>query len=339
MTDDQAAALPPTLAANPRLSGWLQVQPRRLRAAEPRQGRDRPGHRHRAGADRRRRARRRPRPHSHGGDRHPDQPQRGHDLGQPVGRAVRHVRALRGGAGARRSTCRPPPSVLAWRPRASASRTAPSSARATCAPATGSSPTIPCWPATPRPALPPRRLVRAASPARRRRGSTCRTRCSGGRGSSTSSRCRTCCTGACCGRRPWAPSCTSLDEKPARAVPGVVAVVRDGSFIGVVAETEAAAEAGLAALRKGAVWDAGAGLPDETKLSAWLKSQPVETTTVDERKASTPPQVAKTIRRQYSRPFIAHASMAPSCAIAQWTAPTRCTSGRTARASTICAPT
>ena len=114
---------------------------------------------------------------------------------------------------------------------------------------------------------------------------------------------------------------TSLDDKPARAVPGIVAVVRDGNFIGVVAETEVAADAGLAALRKGAAWDAGAGLPDETKLSAWLKSQPVETTTVDERKASTPPQVAKTIRRQYSRPFIAHASMAPSCAIAQWTAP------------------
>ena len=30
-------------------------------------------------------------------------------------------------------------------------------------------------------------------------------------------------------------------------------------------------------------------------------------------------QVARTIRRQYTRPFIAHASMAPSCAIAQWT--------------------
>jgi len=111
----------------------------------------------------------------------------------------------------------------------------------------------------------------------------------------------------------------SLDETQARAVAGVSAVVRDGSFIGVVAETEAAAEAGLAELRKGATWSAGDDLPDETALSAWLKSQPVETTTVDERKAAAPAQVARTIRRQYSRPFIAHASMAPSCAIAQWT--------------------
>jgi CO/xanthine dehydrogenase Mo-binding subunit len=121
--------------------------------------------------------------------------------------------------------------------------------------------------------------------------------------------------------KPASPSAklTSLDEGAARAVAGVIAIVRDGSFIGVVADTEPAAEAGLAALRKGAVWGAGDALPDETKLATWLKSQPAETTTVDERKAAAPAQVARTVRRQYSRPFIAHASMAPSCAIAQWT--------------------
>ncbi len=112
---------------------------------------------------------------------------------------------------------------------------------------------------------------------------------------------------------------TSLDEAGARSVPGVIAVVRDGSFIGVVAETETAAEAGLAALRKGAGWGPGDELPEESKLATWLKSQPAETTIVDERTSNVPAQVARTIRRQYSRPFIAHASMAPSCAIAQWT--------------------
>ena len=117
---------------------------------------------------------------------------------------------------------------------------------------------------------------------------------------------------------PWA-KLTSLDEAGARAVPGIIAVVRDGSFSGVIAETEAAAEAGLAALRKGAAWSAGDTLPDEGKLADWLKSQPVETTTVDERKAAAPAPVARTVRRQFTRPFIAHASMAPSCAIAQWT--------------------
>ena len=35
---------------------------------------------------------------------------------------------------------------------------------------------------------------------------------------------------------------TALDEAGARAIAGVIAVVRDGSFAGVVAETEGAAQ-------------------------------------------------------------------------------------------------
>jgi CO/xanthine dehydrogenase Mo-binding subunit len=122
--------------------------------------------------------------------------------------------------------------------------------------------------------------------------------------------------------RPNSPSATlaSLDDSAARSMAGVVAVVRDGSFVGVVADTESAAEAGLAALQKGAAWAPGEPLPEEARLTDWLKAQPVETTTVDERKAAAAAQVARTLRRQYSRPFIAHASMAPSCAIAKWTA-------------------
>jgi CO/xanthine dehydrogenase Mo-binding subunit len=116
---------------------------------------------------------------------------------------------------------------------------------------------------------------------------------------------------------------TALDEAGARASPGVIAVVRNGSFAGVVASSEAAAEAGLAALRKGAVWRSEPMLPDAADLAAWLKSQPAETTTVEDRKTPKPVEVARTVRRQYSRPFIAHAAMAPSCAIAQWQGPDR----------------
>src|ERR1700750_2283728 len=54
-----------------------------------------------------------------------------------------------------------------------------------------------------------------------------------------------------------------LNDAAARAVPGFVAIVRDGNFAGVVCETEAAAEAALAALRKGATWADGETLPDE----------------------------------------------------------------------------
>lgn len=109
-----------------------------------------------------------------------------------------------------------------------------------------------------------------------------------------------------------------LDETAARAVPGLVAIARDGGFAGVVADSETAAEAALNALRKGATWSAGEPLPDEDDLAGFLKSQPVETTIIDTRPASAPRKPAQTLRRQYTRPYIAHASIAPSCAMAQW---------------------
>jgi nicotinate dehydrogenase subunit B len=109
-----------------------------------------------------------------------------------------------------------------------------------------------------------------------------------------------------------------LKDDAARAVPGFVAVGRDGNFVGVVCDSEASANAAVAALRKGASWSAGETLPDENNLADFLKAQPVESTVLDTRTAANPGKAARTIKRQYTRPYIAHASMAPSCAIAQW---------------------
>ncbi|WP_027519242.1 xanthine dehydrogenase family protein molybdopterin-binding subunit [Bradyrhizobium sp. WSM1417] len=111
----------------------------------------------------------------------------------------------------------------------------------------------------------------------------------------------------------------ALDETATRAVPGLVAIVCDGGFAGVVADSETAAEAALKALRKGATWSAGEPLPDEDDLAGFLMSQPVETTVIDTRTtAATITKAARTLRRQYIRPYIAHASIAPSCAMARW---------------------
>jgi nicotinate dehydrogenase subunit B len=111
-----------------------------------------------------------------------------------------------------------------------------------------------------------------------------------------------------------------LQEDAARAVAGLVAIVRDGNFAGVVSETEAGAEAALGALRKGAAWSPGETLPDENGLADWLKTQPAESTVIDRRTASHAAAKSRTIRRQYTRPYLAHGSIAPSCAMAQWTA-------------------
>lgn len=110
-----------------------------------------------------------------------------------------------------------------------------------------------------------------------------------------------------------------IKEDGARAVAGLAAVVRDGNFVGVVSETEDGAVAALASLRKSAVWSAGETLPDQDSLAEFLKAQPAESTIIDKRTASGAVEKKRTIRRQYTRPYIAHASIAPSCAMAQWT--------------------
>jgi len=109
-----------------------------------------------------------------------------------------------------------------------------------------------------------------------------------------------------------------LKEDGARATAGLVAILRDGNFVGVVSKTEPGAEAALKALRKGATWSAGEPLPDQDRLAEWLKAQPVESTVIDLKTAPPTLEKRRTIKRQYTRPYIAHGSIAPSCAMAQW---------------------
>ena len=130
----------------------------------------------------------------------------------------------------------------------------------------------------------------------------------------------------------------ALDETGAKAVPGVVAVARDGSFAGVVAETEDAALAGLKALAASATWQPGDALPDEGNLPAWIRSQPVETTPINTREAA--------VRRARPAPCAAR-TRGRSSPTPRWPhpAPSRsgrtgaCASGHIPRASTTCAPT
>ena len=54
----------------------------------------------------------------------------------------------------------------------------------------------------------------------------------------------------------------SFDQAAVKALPGVIAVVRDGSFLGVVAEREEQAIKAREALKASARWSGGAELPD-----------------------------------------------------------------------------
>ncbi|RYU08847.1 molybdopterin cofactor-binding domain-containing protein [Nocardioides iriomotensis] len=91
-------------------------------------------------------------------------------------------------------------------------------------------------------------------------------------------------------------------------------LVRDGSFVGVVAATEAEADAALVRLREATTWDERDLLPDEHDLTTFLKAGPHDDIPVlDEPDAPAPTHTAT-----YTRPFLAHASIAPSCGLARW---------------------
>ncbi len=122
--------------------------------------------------------------------------------------------------------------------------------------------------------------------------------------------------------RPSAPGAqlTSVDLEQVRALPGVIAAVRDGSFLGVVAETELQAARAALQLEQSAQWRTTRVLPDAAQLPAWLRGQPLDTKLIDQRgpAGDAVPQGARTLKARYSRGFVAHASIGPSCALACW---------------------
>jgi nicotinate dehydrogenase subunit B len=102
-------------------------------------------------------------------------------------------------------------------------------------------------------------------------------------------------------------------------LPGVVRVVRDGSFLGVIAESDFEANRALRKLKPATRWSDPQTLPDVDDLAAFLRAQPVETSVVDENEpAGAPAAPVRTFQASYARGYIAHASIGPSCGLARW---------------------
>jgi len=109
----------------------------------------------------------------------------------------------------------------------------------------------------------------------------------------------------------------AFDSRHVEAMPGVRVVARNGRFIGVVAEREEQAVAAVAALVKCVRWNEAADLPDVDELAAYLRSLPAKLMVLSEK--GTPLEAgAQSLSATYSRPFLAHASVGPSCAVARW---------------------
>jgi nicotinate dehydrogenase subunit B len=116
----------------------------------------------------------------------------------------------------------------------------------------------------------------------------------------------------------YATRLRSVDLEPVRALPGVVTVVRDGSFLGVIAHREEQAYAAAERLAASAQWDRGEPLFGGKNVFDYLLTEPAETKVIHTIKDDTQTAAALTHTAEYRRAFMAHASIGASCARARW---------------------
>ncbi|WP_456280764.1 molybdopterin-dependent oxidoreductase [Cupriavidus sp. JZ107] len=113
-------------------------------------------------------------------------------------------------------------------------------------------------------------------------------------------------------------SLVSVDRDSIRDVPGVVDVVTIGDFVGVVAQRE---EQAIEAARRLRVhWRAVPPLPPLDDPEPALRANPAKRRALraDDLAAEAPRQAAATLKRSYVWPYQMHASIGPSCGVAEW---------------------
>ena len=101
-----------------------------------------------------------------------------------------------------------------------------------------------------------------------------------------------------------------------RAAKGELIIVREANFVAFVSPVEGVAQAAAAAALAHARWDNLRRLTPAQQEAAWLKGQPAE-----DRPIGAPPRKdtpTNLVQITVSRPYIAHASMGPSCALAEF---------------------
>lgn len=108
----------------------------------------------------------------------------------------------------------------------------------------------------------------------------------------------------------------TFDTGPIERLNGVVKVVRDGSFLAVVARREWDAIKAWRALAAIAPWSETAKLPDEATVIDTIRALPARDIPVLTWAAAADAP-AKRVSARYTRPYTMHAAIGPSCAVAQ----------------------
>jgi nicotinate dehydrogenase subunit B len=113
-------------------------------------------------------------------------------------------------------------------------------------------------------------------------------------------------------------SLIAVDETSVRDIAGLVAVVRIGDFVGVIAEREENAVKAAAQLKVS--WKPTPALPDLKDVETALRANPsVPRTLIDKGDVDAAlADAAKPMPRTYIWPYQMHASIGPSCAVADY---------------------
>jgi nicotinate dehydrogenase subunit B len=113
-------------------------------------------------------------------------------------------------------------------------------------------------------------------------------------------------------------SLIAVDEASVREIPGLVAVVRIGDFVGIVAEREENAIKAAAQLK--VTWKPVPTLPDLKDIETALRANPsTPRTLIDKGNVDAAiAGAAKPMSRTYIWPYQMHASIGPSCAVADY---------------------
>jgi len=118
--------------------------------------------------------------------------------------------------------------------------------------------------------------------------------------------------------RPPGPAATLsfLDSNAGGSLPGVLKVVRDGNFVAVIAQREYQAIAASRALARSARWQERETLPPQAELYKAVLAAPAKDIVILDRGAPAA-SGARALSAAYLRPYQLHASIGPSCAVAQ----------------------
>jgi CO/xanthine dehydrogenase Mo-binding subunit len=119
--------------------------------------------------------------------------------------------------------------------------------------------------------------------------------------------------------RPTLPGAQllTIDTKDVAKMPGVVKVVVDGSFVAVVADTEWHAILASRALATAARWTRPPALPTPQTIHQRLKQLPTRLYPTAHRQTS-PKSSKPGIEARFTKQYVQHGSIGPSCAVASW---------------------